>query len=55
MKKNRRTSKDEWKVVATAHHSLFCRTRRAMSVGGFRITIHNITDVAADKAYLILS
>lgn len=34
------------------HHSLFCRTRRAISEGGFRTTIHSITEVAADNAYL---
>lgn len=34
------------------HHSLFCRTRRAISEGGFRTTIHSIMEVAADKAYL---
>lgn len=34
------------------HHSLFCRTRRAMSEGGFLTTIHSIMEVAADNAYL---
>jgi hypothetical protein len=34
-------------------HSLFWRTRRDISAGGFLTTIHNITDVAAAKAYLI--
>lgn len=33
-------------------HSLFCLTRRDISAGGFLITIHNITDVAAARAYL---
>ena len=33
-------------------HSLFWRTRRAISAGGFFATIHNITDVAAARAYL---
>lgn len=33
-------------------HSLFRRTRRAISVEGFLTTIHNIIDVAAAKAYL---
>lgn len=36
----------------TSYHSLFCRTRRAMSDGGLRTTIQSIIDVAADKAYL---
>jgi hypothetical protein len=34
-------------------HSLFWRTRRAISAGGFLTTIHNITDVAAARAYLV--
>jgi hypothetical protein len=34
-------------------HSLFWRTRRAISAGGFLITIHNIIDVAAARAYLV--
>lgn len=34
------------------HHSLFCRTRRAMSEGGFLTTIHSMMEVAADSAYL---
>jgi hypothetical protein len=33
-------------------HSLFWRTRRAISAGGFFTTIHSITDVAAARAYL---
>jgi len=33
-------------------HSLFWRTRRDISAGGFFTTIHNITDVAAARAYL---
>lgn len=33
-------------------HSLFWRTRRAISAGGFFTTIHNMTDVAAARAYL---
>ena len=40
------------RVVQTNHHSLFCRTLRAMSEGGFFTTIQNITVVATDKAYL---
>lgn len=32
--------------------SLFWRTRRAMSAGGFFTTIHSMTDVAAARAYL---
>jgi hypothetical protein len=32
---------------------LFWRTRRAISAGGFLITIHNIIDVAAARAYLV--
>lgn len=35
------------------HHVLFSRMlRRAISAGGFLTTIHNITDVAAARAYL---
>ena len=34
------------------HHSLFLRILWAISVGGFLTTIHNITDVAAARAYL---
>lgn len=40
------------RVVRNSHHSLFCRTLRAMSEGGFFTTIQSITVVAADKAYL---
>src|ERR1700728_1458900 len=32
--------------------SLFCRTRRDMSAGGFLTTIHSMIDVAAARAYL---
>ncbi len=32
--------------------SLFWRTRREMSAGGFFTTIHSITEVAAARAYL---
>jgi hypothetical protein len=34
------------------YHSLFCLTRRATSDGGFLMTIHSITVVASDNAYL---
>jgi hypothetical protein len=34
------------------YHSLFCRTLRAISAGGFFTSIHNITEVAAESAYL---
>lgn len=40
--------------LMTYDHSLFWRTRRAMSAGGFLTTIHNITDVAAARAYLYI-
>ena len=33
-------------------HSLFWRTRRVRSAGGFFTTIHSMTDVAAARAYL---
>jgi histone H3/H4 len=38
--------------LMTYDHSLFWRTRREISAGGFLTTIHNITDVAAARAYL---
>src|SRR2546421_11539466 len=33
-------------------HSLLCRTRRAISFGGLRITIHSMIEVAIPRAYL---
>lgn len=39
-------------VAPHIHHSLFCRTLRAMSEGGFFTTIQSMIVVAADKAYL---
>lgn len=44
--------KQQGKGDVLHHHSLFCRTRRAMSEGGFLTTIHSIMEVAADNAYL---
>ena len=41
-------------VTPKTHHSLFCRTLRVMSEGGFFTTIHSMIVVAADKAYLVL-
>lgn len=38
--------------VMNYDHSLFWRTRRAISAGGFLTTIYSITDVAAASAYL---
>lgn len=34
------------------HHSVFRRTLLAISVGGFRMTIHSIMDVARLRLYL---
>lgn len=39
-------------VAANNHHSLFCRTLRAMSEGGLFTTIQSMIEVAADNAYL---
>ena len=39
-------------IALNIHHSLFCRTLRAMSEGGFFTTIQSMIAVAADKAYL---
>lgn len=41
------------RVAANSHHSLFCRTLRAISEGGFFTTIQSMIDVAADNAYLL--
>ena len=34
------------------YHCVLCFTRRAVDEGGLRITIHSITEVHAQRAYL---
>lgn len=40
------------KMIIVIYHCLFCLTRRAMSDGGFRTSIHIMIEVAKERAYL---